>query len=152
MHKLTSVLVASSVRYWWMELIPLMSVYTALHALMMRCAPQSPCRISALQYPRLKAFFLLFLTQKGLHLNIILSSQLSSKPAEEFLVSFNWQNIKEKLSHFQTSFCTERRCCWEPFQGKHKYNANWYPGCLKCNYQNIWTCNVRICFGMSDFG
>ena len=37
MHGLTNVLVASSVRYWRMELLYLISMYAALHVLMMRC-------------------------------------------------------------------------------------------------------------------
>ena len=37
MHELTSVLVASSVRYWRIELMRLISMYVALHVVMIRC-------------------------------------------------------------------------------------------------------------------
>ena len=37
MHELTSVLVASSVRYWQIEPMRLISMYVALHVLMIRC-------------------------------------------------------------------------------------------------------------------
>ena len=37
MHGLANVLVASSVRYWRMELMHLISMYAALHVLMMCC-------------------------------------------------------------------------------------------------------------------
>ena len=37
MHELTNVLVVSSVRYWHMELMPLISMSAALHVLMMCC-------------------------------------------------------------------------------------------------------------------
>ena len=37
MHELTGVLVASSVRYWRIELMRLISVFAALHVLMMCC-------------------------------------------------------------------------------------------------------------------
>ena len=37
MHELTIVLVASSVRYWQMELLCLISMYAAVHILMLCC-------------------------------------------------------------------------------------------------------------------
>ena len=37
MHELTNVLVATSVKYWRMELMRLISMYAALHVLMMCC-------------------------------------------------------------------------------------------------------------------
>ena len=37
MHELTNVLVSSSVRYWRMELMCLISMYAALHVLMTCC-------------------------------------------------------------------------------------------------------------------
>ena len=37
MHELTNVVVVSSVRYWHMELMHLISMYAALHVLMMCC-------------------------------------------------------------------------------------------------------------------
>ena len=40
MHGLTKVLVVSAVRYWRMELMRLISVYVALHVLMMYCLIQ----------------------------------------------------------------------------------------------------------------
>ena len=42
MHELTNVLVASSVRYWRMELMCLISMYAALHVLMMCCFTERP--------------------------------------------------------------------------------------------------------------
>ena len=51
MHELTSVLAASSVRYWQTELMCLISMYAALHVLMICCFTE---RLLSKMKPRLR--------------------------------------------------------------------------------------------------